>query len=185
MKKILALMLCASCADSAQTPANPSYFVIPTMSPVLHVDVGFSAEERREIHTAALAWQVFAGVYTTCVDDFDFENLPSLRVRYYIQRVPVTNTYTQELLTTRPGIIAYTRRTADRWGTRGVYVIDGKVSRDGFMWVVAHELGHLYGLDDLPTQGDVMSGSGYFPGTWFTSEDLSECRRVGLCSPGR
>lgn len=181
MKKILALLLCAACADSAHTPATLPSFVIPTMSPVLHVDVDFSEEQRREIHTAALAWHVFAGVHTTCVDDLDFASPATLAVRYYIQRVPTTNAYTQELLTTRPNIIAYTRRTTDRWGARGVYVIDGKVTRAGFMWVVAHELGHMYGLDDLPTQGDVMSGAGYFPGNWFTSVDLSECRRVGLC----
>lgn len=45
-----------------------------------------------------------------------------------------------------------------------------------------HELGHMFGFEDLHVEGAVMSM--HNPSTRFTRDDLEECRRIGLCERG-
>lgn len=159
---------------------------LPFFTAAIHVDLGFTTEEREHIRNAASAWVMFTRgqAKLATVEDLDFTTGSGLEDVHRIVKVSSQgNAQVDSMDARHPGVkvIAFCERPSNPWGARRIYIISDRVDPDAFMWTVAHEMGHLLGLDDLDTRGDVMSGVGRFRGDWFTVEDHRECLVTGAC----
>ena len=187
---VLSLLLTVSCRRPPPVKAPPPAAKdtrnrLPYYTAVLHVDVDFTPEERAHIRNAATAWFILsqgrAKILT--VEDLDFSHPETLDPS--LHRIVKIEAASLPIGVGRPNplarVMAFTYIPVNPWEARGIYMVYDRIQPDAFMWVAAHEMGHLLGLDDLDTRGDVMSGVGTFKQGWFTVADLRECQAAGAC----
>lgn len=150
---------------------------VPPGLVVCHVGTEFSATEVEHIRNAGTAWTLVSEGRTRfhVTQDLDLERPDSLR-GCLVMGVSKEASITKEVIEAHGGanVIAFTIEDH-------VYMVMDKVSPQDFVWVVIHEFGHVLGLSDLDTKGDIMSEVGPFRGVWFTEGDKALCRDGGIC----
>ncbi len=66
----------------------------------------------------------------------------------------------------------------EKHSTGNIYIVRTS-DRAGFETALAHEIGHGFGLEHVDDPAAIMAGA--VGGPDFTTTDLAECRRVGVC----
>ncbi len=196
MRWSLLVVFLLACAPAAllPTPATPrppppaarTMLPLPLNMAVMHVDLAFSLEERTHIRNAASAWFLLSRGRAKLViaEDLDFGALTLEDTHRIVKMDSKNNPLLDSVDAKHNGavVLAFTLvPTKNPWGTRQIYMVVDRVRPDNFMWVVAHEMGHVLGLDDLEAPGSVMSGLGRFTDDWFTAEDVKECQAALVC----
>lgn len=183
---VIVLLACTSPPRHDATVVNVSR----EFSITLHADTAFTARGREILVEAADKWRAASEgrVQITVVFDLDADSMLSLQehrddsiIVGALSSFPAIATLDAQL--GRPGVTPVAATVLGRT-TLVIFIIDRISGPEEFLSDAMHEFGHVFGLPDIPTAGDVMSAGHYVgvtPPTRFTAVDLDLCRASRLC----
>lgn len=192
---IVSLLSCVSVVGaSPRIPDTVEVKVTRTFDLTIHADVDFTPEQRAEMLKAAEDWRKVSGgrVRIKVVFDLDFNSISNLRehkeaehfvVMAATSDIPMVRAVDEESARRHPGHKVRTLGATfsdETHKPRAMFLVTDRITH--WRLVFAHELGHVIGLPDLDTSGDVMSGieDGNIP-QGFTPRDRAACRAAHYC----
>ncbi len=164
-----------------QVPKGQPPKVVVDASFWMHGDTRFVPGERASVERALSDWKRFSKgrVNILVAWDLDEARFFDLRDQPRILKVDSFDPRTRAVdASLSNGVVALGFfRPADETVPMTVAIVSDRVQE--LYPVILHEIGHVVGLDDLQGGGSVMSRLDAVP--VFTSADLEECVRVGVC----
>jgi len=200
-RKVLAtvavgLVCLAACAPRAFLPDTTEVteiIVTRSVSRTLHADVDFTEAGRSRIRQAGVRWANFTQgrVNLQIVFDLDFDDMIGLAehmAEAHDAIIPVHSSMDiVSRLTTETGLdngkLLLGATTHHENDAMVVRLVMDRIDPDDFETVVTHELGHVAGLPDLPTQDSVMSAASPAGARVkeFSADDAKLCRAFRYC----
>lgn len=193
MAYIFVFLGCAPTTPTHEPPKATQVKVWREFELVMHADDAFPEDVRAQLDSAAAAWVDLTegNVRIKLVYDLDFssvENLKSHKVGTHALVIGLLSDMklAQELDKhfASPGVEPLAATVTPAGEPSLVFLIVDRIPRAQFREVMTHELGHVIGLPDLPTFGDVMSGrevKGFPVPDKFTPADKALCERFRYC----
>lgn len=198
MKYLFAIVsLFALCCSPRKTPAPPRTPDVTTVAAYadfereVHADTSFTDEQRAALREAARTWRTATKdrVRLRVSFDVDFASTENLRAHHVDRHLIASRVFSYFPVVKaidgrhpRMNVIAETGDVVD--GSSRVYFIVDRINPKNFRQVAIHEFGHVFGLDDLPVLGAIMSWAEVdgepLPET-LTEADFELCRRARFC----
>lgn len=196
----LAAAGCIGC-PSQPAPKEPEVTIAIYKTAVFHGDTDFTPEERKVIEEALFRWraQTDGLIQATVIWDLDFKSVSSLSdhiadnlIIRWTSETGIVRQFNEDhpratLLGWSPG-----RIVPNPDGPARVHLVADELAKlsaeffkpfasEGYLGVVMHEFGHVFGLQHVEDEDGLMHGGWLGGHACLSQEDISEFCRVNEC----